>query len=85
MYHPWYTPRRCRILVARNAESFSFVYAETLDLLSSLGSVEFFDPEEDFPSAFLAGEEESALLYLPGGYPEKHLDALVRGVRHAVP
>ena len=61
-----------------DAESFSFVYAETLDLLSSLGSVEFFDPEEDFPSAFLAGEEESALLYLPGGYPEKHLDALVR-------
>lgn len=84
--HPWYksvsparhTSTRCRIFVARNAESFSFVYAETLDLLSSLGSVEFFDPEEDFPSAFLAGEEESALLYLPGGYPEKHLEALVR-------
>lgn len=84
--HPWYksvspakhTSTSCRIFVARNAESFSFVYAETLDLLSSLGSVEFFDPEEDFPSAFLAGEEESALLYLPGGYPEKHLDALVR-------
>ena len=84
--HPWYksvspakhTSTSCRIFVARNAESFSFVYAETLDLLSSLGSVEFFDPEEDFPSAFLAGEEESALLYLPGGYPEKHLEALVR-------
>ena len=84
--HPWYTsvpPVRntstpCRIFVARNSESFSFVYAETLDLLSSLGCVEFFDPEEDSPSAFPVGGEEPALLYLPGGYPEKHLEALVR-------
>jgi cobyrinic acid a,c-diamide synthase len=34
------------ILVARNAESFSFIYQETLDLLHQLGEVEFFDPEE---------------------------------------
>jgi len=55
-------------LVARNAESFSFIYQETLD---RLGNVSFFDPEHDVP-AF----DGISLLYLPGGYPEKHLDAL---------
>ena len=92
-----------RILVARNAESFSFIYQETLDLLHSLGEVEFFDPEGDPPPAlpiregaecnrqdeglqpakettpsFLERSGGGSLLYLPGGYPEKHLDALVR-------
>ena len=56
------------VLVARNAESFSFIYAETLD---RLGDVRFFDPETDIPS--FGGV---SLLYLPGGYPEKHLEAL---------
>ena len=42
-----------KVLFARNAESFSFFYQETID--------RFID-----------------LLYLPGGYPEKHLEALVR-------
>jgi cobyrinic acid a,c-diamide synthase len=87
---PW------RILVARNAESFSFLYAETLDALRQLGDVEFFDPEEDmlpaggtalFPfvptsedlvSFIRDGALADSLLYLPGGYPEKHLPALVR-------
>ena len=116
-YHLWYkevppvvfAQTSCRILVARNAESFSFVYQETIDLLSSLGSVAFFDPEEEESGRCLAGNfgnrsagnsgnrsaeefgnrpaEESGiclsgepftLLYLPGGYPEKHLEALVR-------
>ncbi|MBR1791502.1 MAG: cobyrinate a,c-diamide synthase [Bacteroidaceae bacterium] len=100
-YHPWYkevppavfAQTSCRILVARNAESFSFVYQETIDLLCSLGSVEFFDPEEEESGRCLAGNsgnrsaeesgiclagEPSTLLYLPGGYPEKHLEALVR-------
>ena len=84
-YHPWYkevppvvfAQTSCRILVARNAESFSFVYQETIDLLCSLGSVAFFDPEEEEFGRCLAGDPFT-LLYLPGGYPEKHLEALVR-------
>ena len=93
-----------RIFVARNAESFSFIYQETLDLLQSLGDVEFFDPEKERmkneESRFARNEElklpaspdsdsyssfiilhsslSNALLYLPGGYPEKHLEALVK-------
>lgn len=106
-YHLWYkevppvvyAQKSCRILVARNAESFSFVYQETLDLLSSVGNIEFFDPEKaDFQgsvssqmesqrernegdpgsSGMCLGGEQFSLLYLPGGYPEKHLEALVR-------
>ena len=57
-------------LVARNAESFSFLYQETID---RFGNVLYFDPEKDVPS--LDGIDS---LYLPGGYPEKHLEALVR-------
>ena len=58
------------VLLARNAESFSFVYQETIDRFSS---VRFFDPEMEVPSF-----EGIDLLYLPGGYPEKHLEALVK-------
>ena len=57
-------------LIARNAESFSFVYQETIDRLSPVG---FFDPECDVPSF-----EGISLLYLPGGYPEKHVEALAK-------
>ena len=56
-------------LIARNKESFSFLYQETID---SFAQVRFFDPETEVPSF-----EGIDLLYLPGGYPEKHLDALV--------
>ena len=56
-------------LIARNAESFSFIYQENID---RLGNVSFFDPEKDVPKL-----EHVGLLYLPGGYPEKHLEALV--------
>ena len=56
--------------MAKNAESFSFVYQETIDRFSS---VRFFDPETEVPSF-----EGIDLLYLPGGYPEKHLEALVK-------
>ena len=56
-------------LVARNQESFSFIYQETID---SFSAVRFFDPETEVPSF-----EGIDLLYLPGGYPEKHLEALV--------
>ena len=58
-----------RILIARNAESFSFIYQEVIDRFAS---VEYFDPEQDVPSL-----KDIDLLYLPGGYPEKHLEALV--------
>ena len=66
------------LFVARNAESFSFIYQETLD---ALGNVTYFDPEADVPRL-----DDCRLLYLPGGYPEKHLDALVRneGARQAI-
>ena len=36
-----------KVLVARNDEAFSFLYQETLDRLSTLGSVEYFDPAAD--------------------------------------
>ena len=58
-----------KTLIAQNQESFSFIYQENID---RLGDVTFFDPEKDVPS--LDGVD---LLYLPGGYPEKHLEALV--------
>lgn len=57
------------VLVAQNAESFTFIYQEAV---GRLGNVRFFDPESDIPD--FSGID---LLYLPGGYPEKHLEALV--------
>jgi cobyrinic acid a,c-diamide synthase len=62
--------REQSVLLARNAESFSFVYQENIDRFSS---VHFFDPETEVPDF-----SEIDLLYLPGGYPEKHLEALVK-------
>lgn len=65
-------------LIARNRESFSFIYQVNIDRLTD---VRFFDPEQDVPDLSGVG-----LLYLPGGYPEKHLEALVANVacRHAI-
>ena len=57
------------VLIAQNAESFTFIYQEAV---GRLGNVRFFDPENDVPD--FSGID---LLYLPGGYPEKHLEALV--------
>ena len=57
-------------MIARNSEAFSFLYAEVVDNFTSL---QFFDPEKNVPSL-----EGTDLLYLPGGYPEKHLEALVK-------
>ena len=59
-----------RVCCAANTESFSFLYQETID---SFSTVRFFDPETEVPSL-----EDIDLLYLPGGYPEKHLEALVQ-------
>ena len=61
---------REKTIIARNAESFSFIYQEVID---HFGHVTFFDPETEVPDF-----EDTDLLYLPGGYPEKHLDALVQ-------
>ena len=57
------------VLIARNAESFSFLYQEVIDRFAA---VRYFDPEKEVPDF-----EGIDLLYLPGGYPEKHLEALV--------
>ncbi|PAU88985.1 cobyrinic acid a,c-diamide synthase [Pseudomonas sp. WN033] len=59
-----------RIGVARDA-AFAFVYQANLDLLEALGAkLQFFSPLAD--SALPAVDS----LYLPGGYPELHLDQL---------
>ena len=64
-----FTPTKVRALIARNAEAFSFVYQENIDRFEN---VSFFDPETEVPDL-----ENVDLLYLPGGYPEKHLEALM--------
>ena len=56
------------VLMARSEESFSFFYKENLKRFSS---VQYFNPEVDVPD-FIGID----LLYLPGGYPEKHMEAL---------
>lgn len=59
-----------RIAVARDA-AFSFLYRANLDALRAMGAeLEFFSPLTDA----LLPEADS--LYLPGGYPELHLQAL---------
>lgn len=58
------------VWVARNEESFSFIYQENIDRLGD--DITFFNPEENIEIP-----QDIDLLYLPGGYPEKHLDALV--------
>ena len=65
---PWLAQRT--VAVARDA-AFSFIYAANLDCLRAMGArLAFFSP--------LAGERLPACdaLWLPGGYPELHLDAL---------
>ena len=59
-----------RALMARNDEAFSFFYQENIDRFED---IHFFDPEAEVPHL-----EDIDLLYLPGGYPEKHLKALVK-------
>ncbi len=58
-----------RISVARD-DAFNFYYEENLEALKRFGKVTFFSPLRDSelpPTDFL---------YLPGGYPELHLEAL---------
>ncbi|NOX42140.1 MAG: cobyrinate a,c-diamide synthase [Gammaproteobacteria bacterium] len=59
-----------RIAVARDS-AFAFVYRANLELLSELGAeLCYFSPLQDVCLP------EADSLYLPGGYPELHLDAL---------
>lgn len=61
-----------RIAIARSDEAFSFIYQTTLDAMKG-AEICFFNPErnETFPS-------DTDLLYLPGGYPEKHAECLAK-------
>lgn len=63
--------RPLRIAVARNEESFSFLYEEHLEILRHLGTVSFFNPEHNRPLSM-----QTDLLYLPGGYPEERAAGL---------
>lgn len=59
-----------RIAVARD-EAFAFLYPANLELLAEMGAtLDFFSPLHD------AEPPEADALYLPGGYPELHLDRL---------
>ena len=59
-----------RIAVARDP-AFAFLYRANLDLLQALGAeLVFFSPRDD------ASLPRADALYLPGGYPELHLERL---------
>ncbi len=60
-----------KILVA-NDEAFNFLYKANIDSLREMGEVKFFSPlhDKELPMC--------DLLYLPGGYPELHLEDIVR-------
>ena len=63
-----------RIAIARDA-AFSFLYRANLDALQALGAeLEFFSPLTDTQLP------ETDSLYLPGGYPELHLQQLQANV-----
>jgi cobyrinic acid a,c-diamide synthase len=69
---PTITPKLkgMRIAVATDA-AFSFVYQANLDLLQAMGAqLKFFSPLDD------TSLPEADSLYLPGGYPELHMEKL---------
>jgi len=63
-----FTRNKVSLCTAQSPESFSFVYQETLDAYERHTT---FNPEHDVPLL-----DDGTLLYLPGGYPEKHAEAL---------
>lgn len=70
-----------RIAIARDA-AFSFIYPANLALLETLGArLTFFSPLADEPLP-----DGCDALYLPGGYPELHAEALAanRQSAHAI-
>lgn len=60
-----------RILIAHD-EAFNFTYRANIDSLREMGEVSFFSPLHD------QSLPPCDLMYLPGGYPELHLDELKR-------
>jgi cobyrinic acid a,c-diamide synthase len=65
-----------RVAVARDA-AFAFLYRANLDTLQALGAeLAFFSPLANEPVP-----DGSGALYLPGGYPELHLDRLAANTR----
>ena len=59
-----------RIAIAHD-QAFAFLYRSNLDLLIAMGAeITFFSPLTD------SALPETDALYLPGGYPELHLDSL---------
>lgn len=62
-------PKKYRIAVARD-EAFSFTYYQNLKKLEELGEIQWFSPLRD------TALPEADVLYLAGGYPELHLEAL---------
>jgi len=51
-------------------EAFNFIYPENIAALSKIGEVTYFSPLKD------SSLPPADLIYLPGGYPELHLEAL---------
>ena len=77
---PWVPlSEKINITVARNEESFSFLYAEHLDILHHMGTVTYYNPEKNHPLP-----AETDFLYLPGGYPEKHVEKLSQATQTLV-
>lgn len=63
----------CKIAIARDA-AFNFIYSANIRLLEALGAqIAFFSPLEDS-----ALPENCTAIWLPGGYPELHAQALSR-------
>jgi cobyrinic acid a,c-diamide synthase len=62
-----------RIAVAKD-EAFNFTYYENIEVLKRMGTVTFFSPIHDTTLP------EADLIYLAGGYPELHLQALASNI-----
>jgi len=58
-----------KVLVAEDA-AFNFIYPENIRALEQWGAVRYFSPLSD------TRLPQADLLYLPGGYPEQHLEQL---------
>jgi cobyrinic acid a,c-diamide synthase len=64
------------VAIARDA-AFCFIYAANLEALQHLGArLRFFSPLADEPVP-----DDADAVWLPGGYPELHLEALSRAAR----
>ncbi|WP_322405572.1 cobyrinate a,c-diamide synthase [Massilia luteola] len=64
------------VAIARDA-AFCFLYAANVDTLEALGArVSWFSPLADEPVP-----EDADAVYLPGGYPELHCEALAQAAR----